>query len=55
MDSFILYNAEICPKPDPKFLQTAQTKNINEQSSPQNQETVEVIHATMEQDIPYEL
>ena len=36
MDSFILYNAEICPKSDPKFLETAQTKNINEQSSDQN-------------------
>jgi len=55
MDSFILYNAEICPKPDPKLLETAQTRSINEQSSPQNQEVVEVIHGKMEQDRPYEL
>ena len=55
MDSFILYNAERCPKTDVKFLESAQAKNINEQSSAQDQEIVKVIDATNEQDIPYQL
>lgn len=30
MDSFILYNAEMCPKTETKLLETAQTTSINE-------------------------
>jgi len=48
MDSFILYNAGICPKADVKLLETTQTKNINEQSSAQDQETIKVVDATNE-------
>jgi len=36
MDSFILYNAEICPKTDDKVLEAAQGTNINEESIAQD-------------------
>jgi len=55
MDSFILYNADMCPKTDVKLLEPAQTKSINEQSSAQDQKTIDVIDVTSENDISYEL
>jgi len=55
MDSFILYNAEMCPKTDGKFLESTQARNINEESTAQDLKVVEVIDATNKQGIPYEL
>ena len=55
MDSFILYNVGMCPKTDVKLLETAQTESMNEQSSAQDQKTVDVIDAIKENDISYEL
>ena len=55
MDSFILYNADTCPKTYVKLLEGRQTKSINEQSSAQDQKIVDMIDVTNEQDIVYEL
>ena len=46
MDSFILYNAEICPPTDVKVLALAQGKGKNEESSAQTQENYEIIGIT---------
>jgi len=55
MDSFILYNADMRSKTDVKLLEAAQTKSINEQSSAQDQKTIDVIDVTNENDISYGL
>ena len=55
MDSFILYNADMCPKTDVKLLMTAQTESMNEQSSAQDQKSLDVIDTTKQNDISYEL
>lgn len=55
MDSFILYNADMCPKTDVKLMKTAQTESMNEQSSALDQKGFDVIDATNQNDISYEL
>jgi len=55
MDSFILYNADMCPKTDVKLLEIAQTKSINEQSTAQDQKNVVITDITNENDSSYGL
>jgi len=55
MDSFILYNADMCPQTDVKLLEAAQTKSINEKSSAQDQKTIDMTDAIDENDSSYGL
>jgi len=55
MDSFILYNAKMCPKTDDKLLESAQGRSINEESTAQDQKIVEVVDAINTQGKPYAL
>jgi len=53
MDSFILYNADMCPKTDVKLLEAAQKKSINEQSTDQDQKNVVITAITNQNDSSY--
>lgn len=55
MDSFILYNLDICHKTDVKLLDVAQTKSINEQSTTQGQKNVIMTNIINESDSSYAL
>ena len=54
MDSFILYNAEMCHKTDDKLLELAQARSINEESIAQDQKIVEIVYATNKLAKPYD-
>ena len=46
MDSFILYNIDMCPKTEVKLLKATETRDINEQSTAQYQKITDVINPT---------
>ena len=54
LDSFILYNADMCPKSDVKFLEATQTQGMDEQSGAQDQKFLHMIDATNENDIEHD-
>jgi len=53
MDSFILYNAQVCPPTDVKILASTQGKSINEESIAQTLEIAEIIDITDTQGEPH--
>jgi len=53
MDSFILYNADICPKIDVKFLEA--TQDIDEESSAQDKKILDMVDAKNVNDITNDL
>jgi len=55
MDSFILYNVNMCTKTDAKLLVAAQTEGLNEQPAAQNQKIVDMIDTTKENDTSNDL
>jgi len=55
MDSFILYNADICPKTNVKLMDAVQTTSINEQSIVQDKKNMVITDITNENDSSYAL
>jgi len=55
MDSFILFNAKICPPTDDKILVSTQGKSINEKSIPQTLEIAKITDITDTRGKPHKL